>query len=105
MQSIQKWLLALGVAGLALGIAVTAIPSGLAPLWTLALPLGAVFLGLFLLTHLWHKELAKFDEEEHLRIESARRHRFPNSEGGRHSAADSPSEGLVDPRTGATSKA
>ena len=42
--------------------------------WTVAMPLGAVSFGLFLVTFLLQKEVAKFDEEERARLELAERH-------------------------------
>ncbi len=72
MNMLQKALLALAVAGFGIGIPVTAARAPVDPLWTLALPLGAVFLGLFLLERLWHDAIEQFNAEEHQRIEAAK---------------------------------
>jgi len=42
--------------------------------WTAAMPLGAVCLGLFLVTFLLQQEVERFDEEERARLELAGRH-------------------------------
>ena len=72
METYQKTLLTLGVAGLAMGIVVFLIHAELAPAWTIALPAGVVCLGLFLLSLLWRRELARLDEEERLKVASIR---------------------------------
>jgi hypothetical protein len=75
MTNPQRLLLILAVTGLAIGIPVTLSRAEHGPAWTFALPAGAVFLGLFLVSLLWQKEIAKFDKDERLKIELARRHR------------------------------
>ena len=42
--------------------------------WTVAMPLGAVSFGLFLVTFLLQQEVARFDEEERARLELAARY-------------------------------
>ncbi|MGH7991527.1 MAG: hypothetical protein ACREDS_15225, partial [Limisphaerales bacterium] len=42
----------------------------------LALPLGVIFTGLFLITLALQNEVVKFDEEERLKMESAKRREF-----------------------------
>jgi len=56
-------------------ISLTALLIGFATnvLWGIGLPLGAVLFGLFLIFKLLEKETAKFDEEQHLRLELAGR--------------------------------
>ena len=74
MMRIPKVLLAVSLTAFAVGIVVTLgtpnIPLG----WTAVMPLGAVFLGLFLVTFLLQKEVARFDDEEHARLELAERY-------------------------------
>jgi hypothetical protein len=60
MKTQQRLLLALALVCLVVGIPVTFARVGVSPLWTLALPLGAVFLGLYLITLL----AALFDAEQ-----------------------------------------
>jgi len=43
------------------------------PSWTVALPLGAVFFGLFLISFMLEKEMAGFDEEEAIKLKLAER--------------------------------
>jgi hypothetical protein len=73
MKLIQKLLLALAVTGLGGGIFLTVSRAKFPPGWAVVLPLGATVWGLFLITFLLQNEVAKFDEEEHLKMESARR--------------------------------
>jgi len=86
MGTMQKTLLALAVAGLLIGIPVTAIRATPPPALTLALPLGMTFLGLFLLSRLWQKEIARFDAEERLRHERAERYAPPANQPEDHPA-------------------
>ena len=52
-----------------LGISLTAFAFGITHmLWGVGTPLGAVFLGLFMISKILEKETALFDEEEQLRI-------------------------------------
>jgi uncharacterized membrane protein len=81
MKTMLKVLLAVGVAGLVIGIPVTFSHAQMSPLWTLALPVGVTFLGLFLITYLWRNELAKFDAEERAKAESASRHPTTSADG------------------------
>jgi hypothetical protein len=61
----------LGVSLAAFAVSATGI------LWGLFLPVGAVFLGLFLISNLLGRELAQFDEEQRLRLERAERSGLP----------------------------
>ena len=73
MTRIPKALLAVSLTAFAVGSVVTFgspdIPVG----WTVAMPVGAIFFGLFLLTFMLQKEVASFDEEERARLELAER--------------------------------
>ena len=75
MKAFQKWLLALAVIGLVGGVFVTLSHADLAPAWMLALPLGVILTGLFLVTLLLQNEVTKFAAEERLKIELVKRHR------------------------------
>jgi len=74
MTRIPKVLLAVSLTAFALGIVAVfgnpEIPVG----WTVAMPLGAVGFGLFLVTFLLQKEVARFDEEDRARLELADRY-------------------------------
>ncbi len=74
MTRIPKVLLAVSLTAFALGIVAVfgnpEIPVG----WTVAMPLGAVSFGLFLVTFLLQQEVARFDEEERARLDLADRH-------------------------------
>src|SRR5437773_3102860 len=60
MTTTTKTLLAISLGGFALG-AFTNV------LWGIGTPIGAIFFGLFLISKLLEKEVAKFDEEQRLR--------------------------------------
>ena len=69
MKAFQKWLLTLAATGLAGGVFVTLSHADLAPAWALALPLGVILAGLFLVTLLLQNEVEKFDADERLKVE------------------------------------
>ena len=73
MTRLPKVLLAVSLIAFVLGSVVTfgtyQFPLG----WTVAMPVGAVCLGLFLLTFLLQKETARFDQEERARLAVADR--------------------------------
>lgn len=69
MKPLTKIFLVVAVVAFAVGIYELATPGG----WALGLPVGAVFLGLFLIRKALEKETAKFDEEQRLRDELAER--------------------------------
>ena len=73
MTKIPKVLLAVSLTALAVGgVAVSGNPEF--PVgWAVTMPLGAVCLGLFLVTFLLQKEVARFDDEERARLELAER--------------------------------
>jgi len=79
MDAVQKLLLTLAAVCMVIGIPVTFSHAEAAPFWALALPMGAVFLGMFLISLLWQREMAKFDEEERSKTESASRRSSPVS--------------------------
>ncbi len=79
MKTRQRLFLALALAGLAVGIPVTFWGVGASTLWTVALPLGAVFLGLYLVTLLLRNEVARFDAEQREETGSARHYQPPGS--------------------------
>ena len=71
MRKVPKAFLAVSLTAFAIGIVATfgnpEIPVG----WTVAMPLGAVGFGLFLVTFLLQQEVARFDEGERARLEVA----------------------------------
>ena|SRR5438309_2359671 len=91
MKTFQKWLLALAVTFLIVGVFVSLSHGDLDPAWMLALPLGVILTGLFLIRLLLQNEMARFDADERLKVEQTKRHRFsgfdrPNAFVGRSSA-------------------
>lgn len=74
MTRIPKVLLAVSLTMFVFGGVVTFGTDAFPLAWTVAMPLGAVCLGLFLLTFLLQKEVALFDEEERARLELANSH-------------------------------
>jgi hypothetical protein len=64
MTTLSKSLLAVSVTGLVAGSDINFGGFNLNPAWTVVLPFGAVFYGLFLISFMLEKEVAKFDEEE-----------------------------------------
>jgi hypothetical protein len=67
MNRLTKSLLALAVSGIVVGV-VSAISPGIPVGWNVALPLGAVFLGLFLIARMLQSEMEQFDAEEQARL-------------------------------------
>jgi hypothetical protein len=64
MTTSSKTLLAVSVIGLAAGSVVDFGGFNLNPVWTVALPVGAICYGLFLISFMLEKEVAKFDADE-----------------------------------------
>ncbi|HWY30705.1 MAG TPA: hypothetical protein VNX46_08135 [Candidatus Acidoferrum sp.] len=64
MTKITKTYLVLSLAGFAAGIWIDSSGQAMDPKWTAVLPMGAVFLGLFLIFLMLQKEMAAFDREE-----------------------------------------
>src|ERR1041385_2186812 len=74
MTSIPKALLAVSLTAFAVGSVVTFSRSEIPVGWTVAMPVGAIFFGLFLVTFMLQKEVARFDQEERARLGLAERH-------------------------------
>jgi hypothetical protein len=74
MTRIPKAFLAVSLTAFVLGSVVTFGSPEIAVGCTVAMPLGAVFLGLFLVTFMLQKEVAQFDENERARLKLAERH-------------------------------
>ena len=64
MTTISKTLLVFSVTGLAAGSVIDFSGINLNPAWTVALPVGAIAYGLFLISFMLEKEVAKFDADE-----------------------------------------
>ena len=64
MTTLSKTLLAVTITGLVAGGIIDFGGFNLNPVWTAALPFGAVFYGLFLISFMLEKEVARFDEDE-----------------------------------------
>jgi hypothetical protein len=64
MTTLSKNLLAFSVTGLAAGSIVDFGGFNLNPAWAVALPVGAICYGLFLISFMLEKEVAKFDADE-----------------------------------------
>jgi hypothetical protein len=64
MTTSSKTLLAVSVTGLVAGSIIDFGRFNLNPAWTVALPFGAIAYGLFLISFMLEKEVAKFDADE-----------------------------------------
>ena len=64
MTTLSKTLLAVTITGLVAGSIIDFGGFNLNPAWAAALPFGAVFYGLFLISFMLEKEVARFDEDE-----------------------------------------
>ena len=73
MTRIPRALLAVSLTAFAVGSVVTFGSSEIPVGWTVAVPVGAIFFGLFLVAFMLQKEVARFDEEERARLELAER--------------------------------
>ena len=62
--------MAVSVTGLVAGSIVDFGGFNMNPAWTVALPLGAVAYGLFLISYMLESEVAKFDEDEAKELQS-----------------------------------
>jgi hypothetical protein len=69
MTTLTKTFLAASVAGFTIGSIVDFSNLTTDPKWTVAMPLGAVFFGLFLIFLMLQKEMAAFDREEAKKLE------------------------------------
>src|SRR5438552_14312444 len=73
MKKLPKFFLTVSVTAFAVAFATVAGDS-LAPAWAVAMPIGAIFLGWFLIAFVLQNEVAQFDEEARLRSELMKRH-------------------------------
>jgi hypothetical protein len=64
MTTLSKTLLAFSVIGLVAGSIIDFCGFDLNPAWTVALPVGAIAYGLFLISFMLEKEVAKFEADE-----------------------------------------
>ena len=72
MTTLPEILLTASVTGFTAGSIIDFGGFNFNPSWTATLPMGAVFFGLFLISFMLEKEMAKFDEEEAEKFELAR---------------------------------
>lgn len=69
MTTLTKTFLATAVIGFIVGSVIDFSNLTTDPKWTVAMPLGAVFFGLFLISLMLQREMAAFDQEEAKRLE------------------------------------
>jgi hypothetical protein len=69
MTTLSKTFLAISLTGFTAGSIIDFGGFNVIPALTVALPLGAVFFGLFLISFMLEKEMAKFDEEESMKLQ------------------------------------
>ena len=72
MTKLPKFFLTVSVTAFAVGFA-TVGSNNIAPAWAMAMPIGAIFLGWFLIAFMLQNEVAQFDEETRLRSELMKR--------------------------------
>src|SRR5438445_2280310 len=73
MIKLPKFFLTVSVTAFAVGFA-TISSNNIAPACAVAMPIGAIFLGWFLIALMLQNEVARFDEEIRLRSERMKRH-------------------------------
>ena len=73
MTKLPKFFLTVSVTAFAVGFA-TVSSNNIAPAWAVAMPIGAIFLGWFLIAFMLQNEAAQFDEETRLHLELMKRH-------------------------------
>ena len=73
MTKLPKFFLTVSLAAFALGFA-TVSGNNIAPAWAVAMPMGAIFLGWFLVAFMLQNEVARFDEETRLRSDLVKQH-------------------------------
>src|SRR5437870_5092066 len=73
MTKLPKFFLTVSITAFAVAFA-TVGSDNVAPAWAVAVPIGAIFLGWFLIAFMLQNEVAQFDEETRLRFERMRRH-------------------------------
>jgi hypothetical protein len=64
MTTLSKTILATSVTGLVAGAVIDYSGFRVTAAWVVVLPLGAIFYGMFLISFMMEKEVAKFDEDE-----------------------------------------
>jgi hypothetical protein len=74
MTTLSKILLVFSVIGFVAGSITDFSGFNFNPAWAVALPLGAVFYGLFLISFMLEKEMAKFDKDEEKYEQNSRWH-------------------------------
>ena len=72
MTKLPKFFLTVSVTAFAVAFA-TVGSDNVAPAWAVAMPVGAIFLGWFLIAFMLQNEVAQFDEETRLRFEAMKR--------------------------------
>src|SRR5437868_49863 len=78
MTKLPRFFLTVSVAAFAVGSA-TAGSNNIAPAWAVAMPIGAVFFGWFLIAFMLQNEAAQFDKETRLRFELMKRNALGTS--------------------------
>ena len=73
MTKLPKFFLTVSITAFAVVFA-TVGSDNVAPAWAVAMPIGAIFLGWFLIAFMLQNEVAQFDEETRLRLELMKRH-------------------------------
>src|SRR5712691_9803511 len=73
MKKLPKFFLTVSVTAFAVAFA-TVGSDNIAPAWAVAMPIGAIFLGWFLIAFMLQNEVAQFDEETRLRLELMKQH-------------------------------
>jgi hypothetical protein len=69
MTTLSKVLLTVAVTGLVAGSVIASLDSLASPMLAAVLPFGAIASGLFLIVFMMEKEVAKYDEEEALKMQ------------------------------------
>ena len=73
MTTATRTFAAISLTGFAVGAVVDFGGFTVNPMWTIALPIGAIFLGVALISLVLEKEIARYDAEQAQRIAAARR--------------------------------
>ncbi|SRR5260370_4089458 len=73
MTRLPKFFLTVSATAFAVAFA-TVSSNNIAPAWSVAIPIGAIFLGWFLIAFMLQNEVAQFDEETRLHSELLKRH-------------------------------
>src|SRR2546422_7663908 len=94
MTKLPKFFLTISVTAFAVGFA-TISSHSIAPAWAVAMPIGAIFLGWFLIAFMLQNEVAQFDEETRLHLELMKRHAPGTSRGAETRSAALPASGAL----------